>query len=103
MDIELEPIEITPEDEELIENDLYPISANENTSFEEINLFMSNEDKPLRYYLEDIIWCFTLRQLLEQREHIIEDMTNLGIFDENKTNSFRRMLEIVHRCYHINV
>ena len=85
MDLDLEPIELTSEEEELLENDLYPIRANENTPFEEINLFMSDEDKPLRYYLEDIIWCWNLRQLLEQREHIIEDMTNLGIFSSQFT------------------
>lgn len=103
MALELEIVQYTPEQQELVDNDLYPIDADGATPFLDVNLFTGDEYKPLRYYLLEMNWCNDLYGLIERRESTITDLTNLGVFDEQKTNEFRRILDVVSRCYHIEV
>ncbi len=103
MAIELETIELTPEQEELVNNDLYPIDADGTTPFLDVNLFTGDEYKPLRYYLLEMNWCHDLYDLIERRESTITDLMNLGVFNEEKANNFRRLVDVAARCYHIEV
>ena len=101
--IEFETIELTPEQEELVENNLEPIEADGTTLFIDVNLFTSEEYKPLRYYLLEMNWCNDLYSLIERKESTIEDLRNLGVFNDEKEREFRRLVDVAQRCYHIQV
>ena len=92
----------TPEEIELLENDLYvdwPVTGA--TNFEDINLFSGDKWSGLRYYLTQLNACFTIYDLMDRRDSIIEDMTNLRAMSPEMVEEFDRLLDVVVRCYHI--
>lgn len=102
MDIELEVIQPTPEENELLENDLYVVdNVTGMTTFETVGLFVGKKWDGVRYYLTQMNACFTIFDLIDRRDSIVEDLFNLGVMDQSMVNEFDRLLGIVVRDYHI--
>lgn len=102
MDLELDVIQPTAEENELLENDiLVKDNVSGATPFEEIGLFNGERWKGVRYYLTQMNACYTIYDLADRRDSIVEDLSNLGVMDQEMVNEFDRLLGIVVRNYHL--
>lgn len=102
MDIELDIAQPTPEENELLENDLLVAdNVSGATSFETIGLFAGEKWRGVRYYLTQMNACFTIYDLIDRRDSIVEELFNLGVMDHSMINEFDRLLAIVVKDYHL--
>ena len=55
----------------------------------------------VKYYLTQMNAYFTIYDLVDRRDSIVDDLTNLGVMDQDMVNEFDRILGIVMRAYHL--
>ena len=102
MDLELDIANPTPEEVELLENELYVIDhVSMATSFQTIGLFEGEQWRGVRYYLTQMNAWFTIGDIIDCREHIIADLSNLGVMNQEMINEFDRLIDVVVRSYHL--
>lgn len=102
-DLELEVATLTPEENELIENDMIPIdNFGMESDWDEIELFSQDEWKTVRYYLRDLKHFNCLEDLLDYHDEIILDFRGLGLLDQEGITKYIERVDMVLRCYHLD-
>ena len=105
MDLDLEPIIPTPEEEEYhticVEDNLYiddRQTLDRNINYHDISLFSEDRWTKLRFYLDNIRYWDTIDDLDNCRLTTINDLLGLGIFTREDAIEFERKIDDVLRA-----